>query len=105
METLPGSPAADRSEKGAGPKLGRRRREEGGSSRLLSASSQPVQQRRQQPKAAGLSSHLRGTEPRPALPVHHDPLAVALLGLLHLGGAARLGADGEVPGGGADGRL
>lgn len=41
----------------------------------------------------------------PGAPGHHDPVAVPLLGLLPLGGTARLRADGQVPGGAAAGRL
>lgn len=89
METLQGSAAGPGSTEW---KRGRSRagKEEKrvGSSRLLSASSQPVQQHRQQLQAAGFSSHLRGRSPQNAVPLHHDPLAVALLGLLHVGGAA-----------------
>lgn len=69
-----------------------------------SASCQLLRGRRQRRQQRGFPLPA-GQEPRPELPLHHDPLVVALLRLLHLGGAARLGADGEVPGGEADGRL
>lgn len=90
--------------KGAGPELGRRRRGWVGFSTVsLLAAFCPAAG--EAAEGSGTFLPPAGQEPRPELPLHHDPLAVALLGLLHLGGAARLGADGEVPGRGAVVRL
>lgn len=84
--------------KGAGPELGRRRR-----GWVLSAPVSLLAARlAAQAAAAGSRVFL---SPGRRFPLHHDPLAVALLGLLHLSRAARLGADGQVPGREADGRL